>query len=450
MDQMNTDQLLQQLSGDTESAISQLESRAEAEQDFAQRFSEIEQQMDEAAKIRDTSQRDIRMKVLAADLEELRKDAATEEEDLAQAVFGLNAMLEGMGEEYANLNKPDSKEEAAIKAAEQKLEQAKDRLDGAKNRRFFKQRAITDARADLQEAEQSLKTLTQKVQRDARQRLLQADMESSLQQFMLRVEKTLQIMEARKTDIERQLKSVAVKKDSAFKVKEQAAKVIEDLDQKLNAGEDKLRAEEDMLASLVNGSAEYATQTQKISELRAEVEDLRGRRNTALVLYQSKEKFAAELEVHERTQMKLRDNQRMWITALRSDTEERVVTFRSRLEAMKAMADQDIAKQLDDMGAELDQKNVEYMARAGAVSDELRMKRMEKHPERVAQIANVRAAQAEAIQRIRERELKMLERFKEQYGIDPTRSSFFHYVGEGVGETVGEAVSEGGAQEGTF
>ena len=198
MDQMNTDQLLQQLSGDTESAISQLESRAEAEQDFAQRFSEIEQQMDEAAKIRDTSQRDIRMKVLAADLEELRKDAATEEEDLAQAVFGLNAMLEGMGEEYANLNKPDSKEEAAIKAAEQKLEQAKDRLDGAKNRRFFKQRAITDARADLQEAEQSLKTLTQKVQRDARQRLLQADMESSLQQFMLRVEKTLQIMEARK------------------------------------------------------------------------------------------------------------------------------------------------------------------------------------------------------------------------------------------------------------
>ena len=450
MDQMNTDQLLQQLSGDTESAISQLESRAEAEQDFAQRFSEIEQQMDEAAKIRDTSQRDIRMKVLAADLEELRKDAATEEEDLAQAVFGLNAMLEGMGEEYANLNKPDSKEEAAIKAAEQKLEQAKDRLDGAKNRRFFKQRAITDARADLQEAEQSLKTLTQKVQRDARQRLLQADMESSLQQFMLRVEKTLQIMEARKTDIERQLKSVAVKKDSAFKVKEQAAKVIEDLDQKLNAGEDKLRAEEDMLESFVNGSAEYATQTQKISELRAEVEDLRGRRNTALVLYQSKEKFAAELEVHERTQMKLRDNQRMWITALRSDTEERVVTFRSRLEAMKAMADQDIAKQLDDMGAELDQKNVEYMARAGAVSDELRMKRMEKHPERVAQIANVRAAQAEAIQRIRERELKMLERFKEQYGIDPTRSSFFHYVGEGVGETVGEAVSEGGAQEGTF
>ena len=102
---------------------------------------------------------------------------------------------------------------------------------------------------------------------------------------------------------------------------------------------------------------------------------------------------------------------------------------------MKAMADQDIAKQLDDLGAEVDKHNVEYMARAGAVSDELRMKRMEKHPQRIAEIAAARAAQAEAIQRIRERELVMIEQFKQQYGIDPTASSFFSYEGEGSSDT---------------
>jgi hypothetical protein len=264
---------------------------------------------------------------------------------------------------------------------------------------------------------------------------MQADIETSLQEFMFRVEKTISIMEERKTQIEAQLRGVTLKKQQSFAVKEQAARALEQLDQQLNEAEARLKTEEEELSSLVNGTQEHAAQTQKISTSRAQVEDLRGKRNTAFVLFQSKEKFASELEVHERTQMKLRDNQRMWITALRSDTEERVVTFRSRLEAMKAMADQDIAKQLDDLGAEVDQHNVEYMARAGAVSDELRMKRMEKHPQRIADIAAARAAQAEAIQRIRERELVMIKQFKEQYGIDPTASSFFHYEGEGTGNT---------------
>ena len=430
---LNANQLLEQLSGDTEQAMEDLEARTKDMVDFEAAFSEIEQKMDEAAKIKDKNERDLRMKVLTADLEELRKDAAKEELDLAQAVFGLNAMLEGMGEEYANLNQPNEQEQTLIDTAKTALEKAKDRLDAAQRRRFFRGRAIADAESQLKRAEQQFKEVSNEVRRKSRQRLLEANMEASLQEFMLRVEKTIQIMETRRAEIERQLKNVTVKKENAFKVKEQAAKVIEELDQKLNEAEGRLRAEEDHLESLINGSPEHAEQTQKISSLRAEVEDLRGRRNTALVLFQSKEKFAAELEVHERTQMKLRDNQRMWITALRSDTEERVVTFRSRLEAMKAMADQDIAKQLDDLGAEVDQNNVEYMARAGAVSDELRMRRMEKHPERIAEIANVRAAQAEAIQRIRERELRMIEQFKEQYGIDPTESSFFHYEGGAAG-----------------
>jgi cytidylate kinase len=67
------------------------------------------------------------------------------------------------------------------------------------------------------------------------------------------------------------------------------------------------------------------------------------------------------------------------------------------------------------------------MVRAGAVSDEIRMKRMEKHPQRLAEVAAARAAQAEAIQRVRQREQKLIAQFKELYGIDPTASSFFSY-----------------------
>jgi len=427
---LDTDQLLQQLTGETDLAVEHLRTRAQDSSELDTRIEEIEQKMEDAAKLRDKREREVRMKVLAGDLEALREDAEQEERDLAQAVFGLNTMLESMGMEYTKLNHPSEAELTMIARAEKQVTDSQDRLAAAKRRRFFKGRAIADADEDVVRAKLALKQANSEVKRQSRQRLMSANMEASLQDFMLRVEKTLQLMEQRKDEIEKQLRNITAKKTQAFSVKEQAATALEDLDQKLNEAEAQLRAEELELDTLVNGTQDHARVTEKISSLRTSVEDLRGRRNTAFVLFQSKEKFAAELEVHERTQMKLRDNQRMWITALRSDTEERVVTFRSRLEAMKAMADQDIAKQLDDMGDDIDQKNVEYMARAGAVSDNIRMRRMEKHPQRIAEIANARAAQAEAIQRIRERELKLIEQFKEQYGIDPTKSSFFSYMGE--------------------
>jgi len=261
----------------------------------------------------------------------------------------------------------------------------------------------------------------------ARQRLLSANIEASLQEFMVRVEKTIQIMQQRMKEIESQLQTVSLRKQKAFEVKEQAAEALEKLDQELNKKEADLKREEDLLQSFINGSPEHASQTKKISDLRADVERVRGARNTAFVLYQSKEKFASELEIHERTQMKLRDNQRMWITSLRSDTEERIVTFKSRLEAMKAASDQNVAKALDDLGAEADQRNAEYMASVGAASDRLRMEKIEKHPQRIAAIAAVAAAQAEAVQQIRVREAAAIEHFKKLYGIDPTESSFFHY-----------------------
>jgi hypothetical protein len=434
---LDSEQLLNQLTGATEQAVGQLEAREREAVDLEARFLELESQMDDAAKIRDERERDLRVKVLTADLQELRSDAEKEAEDLAQAVFGLNAMLESMGTEYAKLNQFNGEETGLIERNKERLEQATKDLESAQNRRFFRNRALADAKSEMQFAEQALKDATAEARRKARQRLLKADMEASLQEFMLRVERTIAIMERRKAVIEGQLQAVTNKKEHAFQIKEQAARALEQLDQELTGSEEQLRIEEEQMQALQNGTSEHAEQSNKVSTLRAQVEDLRGRRNTALVLFQSKEKFAAELEVHERTQMKLRDNQRMWITALRSDTEERVVTFRSRLEAMKAMADQDIAKQLDELGADTDQRNVEYMARAGAVSDELRMKRMEMHPQRVADIQAARAAQAEAIQRIRQRERKMIEQFKEQYGLDPTSSSFFTYDGAANGDSTG-------------
>jgi hypothetical protein len=111
---------------------------------------------------------------------------------------------------------------------------------------------------------------------------------------------------------------------------------------------------------------------------------------------------------------------------------------------MKAVSDQDIAKQLDDIGAEADQRNAEYMARAGSASDRLRMERVEKHPERMKNMVGAGAAQAEAQAQIRMREQKALEAFRARYGIDPLPTSFFHYVDQPVdeGQSKGEPESQ--------
>jgi hypothetical protein len=445
----DTAQLLETLLKDTDKSINNLESK----RDFTQEIAAIEAKYDEASKIKDQKERDLRIQILDADFRNLREAARQEEQDLAQAVFGLNAILEGMGQDYVQLGKMSSEEENLIKQAETKLEREKlERLQAEQTWNILgrRDRAVKQAETELREAEQGVQEAQTEARRRARQRLMSASMEQSLQDFMHRVSKTIQIMETRMVEIDKQLKSVAQRKTAAFDVKQKAAEALERLDEELNVSESDLKREEEALQTMINGTKEHADQTETVSNLRAKVEELRGRRNTAFVLFQSKEKFAAELEIHEKTQMKLRDNQRMWITSLKSDTEERIVTFRSRLEAMKAMADQDVAKQLDDLGAAVDQSNAEYMARAGSASDRVRMEKIEAHPERVAKIAQVQANQAEAIQQIRIRERDAIEKFKKQYGIDPTKSSFFTYEGGGGADDAAGQSGGSGQPSGLF
>jgi hypothetical protein len=416
----------EKLVNDTDSRIASLEKQPS---DIEAQMDTLKQKYEEAEKIKDDKERKIRLEIIDAEFKALRDKQRKEEEDLANAVFGLNAILEEMGAEYANLQKLNSSEQKLIDDAKAELGRAHTALDKADEKWFAFRRnaAKKEAQAKIEAAKELIKTSEQEAHRQARQRLLQHNMEQSLQDFMYKVSKTIEIMDKRVKEINTQLESVQVRKDEAFNVKAEAAAELEKLDAELNTKEAALRDEEELLETMTNGTEEHAAQSKKISALRTEVEAIRGSRNKAFVLFESKEKFAKELEIHERTQMKLRDNQLMWITSLRSDTEERVVTFRSRLEAMKAMSDQDVAKQLDDMGAAIDQSNAEYMAAAGAASDKARMEKIEKHPERIAKMDEVQAAQAEAVQKIRVREKEAIQWFKENYGIDPTRSSFFSY-----------------------
>ena len=432
-----SDDILSQLREDTDQSLSRLEAESGL-QSMESKIAELELQMDEAAKIDDEEERQIRMKVLQADFEVLRDELRKEEQDLSQAVFGLNAIMNEMGTEYEDLMQLSPEEEAVIQDAKDALAEAEKEIDNVKATpgwKFlitftYRDVKMAEAEEGLEKAKSGIDAADVKAKKMARDRLMKASFEESLQQFMYKVDKTVKIMEERRQEIQKQLEQVAHRKKEAFRIKEEAAKLLEKLDEELNEQEAVLKSRESELDTLVNGSAEYVAVEQEISGIRAKVEELRGRRNQALVLFQSKERFAAELDVHEKSQMKLRDNQDAWITLLRSDTEERLTTFRSRLEAMKAMSDQEAAEKLDSLGTSLDKSNVDFMAKVGSASDRRRMDMVESQPDRIKRIEEARAAQAEAQAAIREREKAALEEFRERYGLDPLDSSFFSYTND--------------------
>ena len=418
--------ILEQLSKDTKDRIASVKSKIN--RDYSQDIEVLEKSYDELTEVKQDDERKRRSKIVDADFEKLRVEVDQEAKDLAQAVYGLRAIFDSLGAEYDKLLKLSTDEQALIDKSNRDVaiaEANRQQIEAWKFGWFgLKSRSLVKGGNSIAEAKQGLTESQTEANRLARQRLLSADLEESMQNVLHQVEQTIEIAEARMEIIAQQLEKVSVRKLEAFRIKEKAARKREEFEQNQKAKEQELLKEEDRLSEVVSGTPEHSVQTQKISELRRQVEDLRGKANTALILYESKEKFATELELHERGQLALLHNQRMWVTSLRSDTEERIVTFKSRLEAMKAMSDQQVAKELDTLGAAVDQSNAEFMASVATASDKAILDKIEQHPIRMRKMISAVEARADAVQTARVREAKIIEDFKRQYGIDPMESSF--------------------------
>ena len=256
--------MLQELMQDTQKAIQGIEERRNVQTDIEK----IEAQLEEATKIENPRERNIRIKVLEAEFKKLREDASKEEKDLSQAVFGLDALMESMGHEYENLLKLKPEEEGLVTRAKRELQRAEQEKVVAQQKwNLFgaRDRAIAEAESAIERTKQRIKDAEVEAKRLARQRLMGANFEQSLQEIMLRVENTIRIMRGRMETVHQQLTAVAARKKQAFTLKEQAALALEKLEADLNASESELGREEEALTALVHGSSEYSEQELKIS-----------------------------------------------------------------------------------------------------------------------------------------------------------------------------------------
>lgn len=422
---MNNMGQMEDLLNNTDSKLRALE---QGPKDVMSQIEELEQKLDAAQQLTDKKERDTRLEILNAEMKALRQQTLQEEKDLAEAVLGLNIMIEQMGGDYDSLTRFSAAEQLILDKAESALGAAREDLNTAESAWFFRASRIATAQQAIATATQGVESARTEANRQMRKRLLTHSMEESLQDFQLKVHRTVDIMKTRLAKIEEQVNAVGARKEKAFAIKEQSAVELEQAKATVETLENQLYEAEEKLNYLENGSPEFAAQEQQVSSLKSQLEDARGQRDVALGIYQSKEKFATELEIHEAAQKKLRNNQRLWIRALESDTEERVITFKSRLEAMKASSDQEIAKQLDDLGAEVDQSNAEYMAKVAVSSDKIIAEKVGAHPQRLQKMADTQAAITEHLHRADENMKKMLQDMFDKYGIDPTKSQFSTYA----------------------
>jgi hypothetical protein len=376
------------------------------------RFDRVDAQIKSAEKIVDAQKRDIALGVIKADLDSLIKDSNRDEADFADAANNLDMLVEQIGGEFQKLQQLNPEELKLISDAQAALDSVKSGMLVYNREAKIKLRTDLLAEAKI-EAAKLMRT-----------RLRKASLDESIAVFQRRANEAIKILGVRRDNVIQQLKNVSARKAAAYAVLQSAASTIQSLEKQAAGVDADLLNTENELKGLTNGTKAYADQQQIVSDLKEKSTVLNGQVNAAVTIHQSKERFALQLEVHEIAQTKLQHNIEMWIAGLKSDMEERVVTIQSRLDAAKSMSVQEIASDIDKLGAKLDQSSTEYMAQVGKVSDDLRLRRMEAQPERMRALDEVRKGQAKAHHAALDREAKVREEFVSKYGFDPFSGSF--------------------------
>ncbi|OGZ08006.1 MAG: hypothetical protein A3C13_03780 [Candidatus Lloydbacteria bacterium RIFCSPHIGHO2_02_FULL_50_11] len=160
----------------------------------------------------------------------------------------------------------------------------------------------------------------------------------------------------------------------------------------------KLQQDETIRDGLEIGTKERSEAEEAVSNQKKKVETLQGYLNQALALFQAKERATTELEVNEQTLLGQSNAYDVAIASLRANSETWRVTFKNRLAIMKAMAGLEASEKQDRVGAAISQENTEQSAKAFVASVDAVISMLEKHPERLKDLEQVRGIQRKGIE----------------------------------------------------
>lgn len=425
--------LLSQLGDDKK--VKELKAKIEKRKgiDILSKLDDIESKIDSAA-TDNKSQEEIISNIIDSNFDTINGDVKESEQDLQELMLHLRSMLDSCGGEFAKLQELNPEELKIVAEAKKKLAEAEDDLKDAEgmsnawNILFgYKNSKIKNTKTEVTETITGLKDAETEANKSYRSRLRNADMEESLHRIISQVQGMTGIIEEMVEDTDIQIQALKNRKELSFATKEKAAEIMKVRKEDLVTLESKLKREETSLLELQNNSPEYTVQEKKIADMREQRAELKGKYNIALGIFQSKERFVEQIVIHLEAQTVTKNNLKQLIGQLKSDTEERITTYESGLQLVKAATAQEAASIYEDAGAKTDQKITEIAAKILVGSEKDRITRIKKHPKRMTELHSVLVGLAEATAKFKEQDKKLMKEHSEKFGIDVSETFSFNH-----------------------
>lgn len=355
-------------------------------------------------------ERATRLQIISARFGDVRKMHVQDEKDLADLATNLSDLLTSLSDEHAALKEPTPQERQLIADAEQALADA--RTEAAKKGFFagFTQKNRDQA---LAEANHSLTEIRKRVERMGRDRLMKADLGSSLQTIMMMTRKVMDLTEARKVTTQRELDNAGVQRQARQAELQEFSAKSETLQTLKTEATAAVSAQELTLSGLQTGTPQYAAAEAELNDLKSKAEEAEGLHNVVLGQIRETQKFALEWQTHEATQRRIRDSQELCTELLRISVFNRHQTVVSLLEAERAFSDIEASATLKRSDDQISLRQMTRMAALGsAVGNEI-AETVESMPAKLAELERVREAQEESTRNLRGRFNAAIEKLYE-------------------------------------
>jgi hypothetical protein len=368
---------------------------------------ELSDKLAKSGKMSNEERQALAQKILSAQIGEMRASLPEGQKVLAELLKELYGDLDNLGGAFAEYQTHSADELSLISAAqalvdlsEGKVTLAKAKLAALQDAWFFKESRTEAAQVELEKAEAEvvsakLGVVQAKDQAKIAQekRLLNADFSLLYKSFTARIKATCDILEKSRDGAWANYEEVVEQLRFTYEDKTATAEAMEELDKRIIEATQKFEQDQEQCATLEAGTPERTALEQSISEQINRVQELQGKRNEALAIFQAKERATPELETHRDTILAQYHVHRMNLASLRANSDSWKAAFDSRLEQMKGMSSIDASGKIDDVGAAIAQRGAEDAAQTLVASVRQVVEMVEKHPQRLSAMMDVKDAQ---------------------------------------------------------
>jgi len=370
----------------------------------------------------------IRVEILETDIDSFLQSGKNRTRDLGTVMAAMAQQVKDLGLkiDQTKLLRVSDEDQRNITKLENALEEAQAKLANAGNLWFRSRResAKEEALFEIETTEAALKEARSRAEINAREKLKELDIERNLQNLLLISSQCVRLMQDDVVGANAQIEAAEAKLEHSFRMKQEASRQKQEASDNLKRTEAELGEEERILAGMSSGTEEHTVQEIKVSDLRTLAKELNGLQLLAVTEYEAREKFTAILQAGVIALISQRDDLEMYIKSIQAETQDRQVSFQTYLQIAKNMADLKMANTVDMIGAETDQSLLEGCAGAMVASGDLRIKKLQVHPQRMKDIHEVTAAMAEHIEKSGQAFTAILADIDRKYGMNELDNSY--------------------------